>query len=382
MTSILNVLAIPPTPIQLLVAAAILVAEPALLAGFVLPSATAALLLGFLAHGGLVPLPVVLGTAAAAVVCGDTIGYAVGRRRAQRGPPATGSHLAGNPPNRSWIRLYGRVQQSIATVHRPRAARLVARHGGGTVFLARWLAGARTLVPRMVGEGGTSAWGFARWSVPAGLAWSSTYVLAGYLGGGSLDEVSGLLSRAVLGTVAVIVTVGAAAILLRRSVRRPPAAAQPRTTPRASPPPPAGSEPLPAHQTVRRQSRQRAATAEPRYPRDDPWRGSGLVGSGYGPGAGGQLGQFLLRDLDLLVDDDQFVDQFRRKPTRRSRGGRGSPRARLLPRLRRRWRRQAARLSEADVGKHIGNILAKLSLPPTEDTNRRVLAVLTYLRDR
>ncbi|WP_281898010.1 response regulator transcription factor [Phytohabitans aurantiacus] len=37
-------------------------------------------------------------------------------------------------------------------------------------------------------------------------------------------------------------------------------------------------------------------------------------------------------------------------------------------------------VSEAAVGKHVGNILAKLSLPPTDDSNRRVLAVLTYLR--
>ncbi|NUT47920.1 MAG: response regulator transcription factor [Saccharothrix sp.] len=42
----------------------------------------------------------------------------------------------------------------------------------------------------------------------------------------------------------------------------------------------------------------------------------------------------------------------------------------------------AARLvvTEAAVGKHVGNILAKLDLPPTEDANRRVLAVLAYLR--
>lgn len=42
----------------------------------------------------------------------------------------------------------------------------------------------------------------------------------------------------------------------------------------------------------------------------------------------------------------------------------------------------AARLfvSDAAVGKHVGNILAKLNLPPADDTNRRVLAVLAYLR--
>jgi DNA-binding NarL/FixJ family response regulator len=37
-------------------------------------------------------------------------------------------------------------------------------------------------------------------------------------------------------------------------------------------------------------------------------------------------------------------------------------------------------VTEAAVGKHVGNILAKLDLPPAEDTNRRVLAVLAYLR--
>jgi DNA-binding NarL/FixJ family response regulator len=37
-------------------------------------------------------------------------------------------------------------------------------------------------------------------------------------------------------------------------------------------------------------------------------------------------------------------------------------------------------VSEAAVSKHVGGILTKLDLPPAEDTNRRVLAVLTYLR--
>jgi len=39
-------------------------------------------------------------------------------------------------------------------------------------------------------------------------------------------------------------------------------------------------------------------------------------------------------------------------------------------------------ISEAAVGKHIGNILMKLDLPPADDSHRRVLAVLAYLNDR
>lgn len=41
---------------------------------------------------------------------------------------------------------------------------------------------------------------------------------------------------------------------------------------------------------------------------------------------------------------------------------------------------RALTVSEAAVAKHIGNILLKLDLPRTADDHRRVLAVLTYLR--
>lgn len=38
-------------------------------------------------------------------------------------------------------------------------------------------------------------------------------------------------------------------------------------------------------------------------------------------------------------------------------------------------------ITEATVGKHIGNVFEKLELPPDAGSHRRVLAVLTYLRD-
>lgn len=40
----------------------------------------------------------------------------------------------------------------------------------------------------------------------------------------------------------------------------------------------------------------------------------------------------------------------------------------------------ALHVTESAVGKHVGNILTKLGLLPSDDTNRRVMAVLAYLR--
>ncbi|MER7500544.1 response regulator transcription factor [Nonomuraea pusilla] len=121
---------------------------------------------------------------------------------------------------------------------------------------------------------------------------------------------------------------------------------------------------------------------------------SELLDSGDGSGVG-----YLLKDrvgdveefVDALLSvaaggtvvDSEVVRQLLRR--RRDPLERLSPREREVLALMAEGRSNAAIarslvVSEAAVGKHIGNILTKLDLPPAEDDHRRVLAVVTYLR--
>ncbi|WP_330288619.1 response regulator transcription factor [Streptomyces sp. NBC_00576] len=119
-----------------------------------------------------------------------------------------------------------------------------------------------------------------------------------------------------------------------------------------------------------------------------------LLDSGDGTGIG-----YLLKDRVGQVEE--FVDALRRvadggtvvdpEVVRQLLRRRRDPLERLTPREREvlalmaegRSNGSIARelvVSEAAVGKHIGGILAKLDLPPADETHRRVLAVLAFLR--
>jgi DNA-binding NarL/FixJ family response regulator len=119
-----------------------------------------------------------------------------------------------------------------------------------------------------------------------------------------------------------------------------------------------------------------------------------LLDSGAGRGVG-----YLLKDR--VTDVGDFVTALRTaadggtvvdpEVVRRLLGRRRDPLSRLTPRERQvlalvaEGHSNAAvarrlHISETVVGKHIGSVLTKLDLPPTDDTNRRVIAVLAYLR--
>lgn len=119
-----------------------------------------------------------------------------------------------------------------------------------------------------------------------------------------------------------------------------------------------------------------------------------LLDSGDGSGVGyllkdriGQVEDFLAAVGTVVaggtVVDPEVVRQLLRR--RRDPLERLTPREREVLALMAEGRSNAAIcrelvVSDAAVGKHIGNILMKLDLPPTEENHRRVLAVLEFLR--
>ena len=109
------------------------------------------------------------------VVCaivGDSVGYEVGK---VLGP---------------WL-LEHRPLRGQAGVHRGQD--LLARRGGPAVFLGRWLALARALVPGLAGMSGMRYRTFLAYNAAGGIVWGTTFVLIGYarrdvLRGGGQDR--------------------------------------------------------------------------------------------------------------------------------------------------------------------------------------------------
>ena len=166
--------------------------EAALLLGFVIPGETAALVGGALASSlgkGHVNLELMLVVIIGCAIVGDTTGYEVGK---VLGP---------------WL-LERRPLKDNLGVHK--ATQLIARFGGPAVFLGRWVALARAMVPGLSGMSGMRYRTFLLFNALGGIAWGTTFVLVGYAAGASYEKVAktiGVYSLAVVGVVVVAVAV-------------------------------------------------------------------------------------------------------------------------------------------------------------------------------
>ena len=149
--------------------------EDALALGFVIPGETVALLAGAAAKLGHVSLTGVLIVVIAAAVVGDTVGYEIGR------------HLG---PRVLQVGFLANRRKRI-----DEAREFLGRHGGSAVFLGRWVAFFRAVIPFLAGSARMPYPKFLAWNAAGGLTWGATVVLLGYAAGASYAQVEKVFGR-------------------------------------------------------------------------------------------------------------------------------------------------------------------------------------------
>lgn len=173
----------------LVVAGLIVFAEDALFVGFVLPGETAAFLAGAAAKIGHAPLAGVIIVVIAAAIVGDTVGYEIGR---VAGPRVLRWHVIDKRRKR--------VDDAQA---------FLARRGGSAVFLGRWIAFFRAVMPFLAGAARMHYPKFLGYNAAGGLAWGATVTLLGYAAGASYAQVEKTFGR-----TAAFVVLGIAVVAL------------------------------------------------------------------------------------------------------------------------------------------------------------------------
>ena len=188
-----RILTLPPA-LALLLVFALPALEASAFVGFIFPGEIGVLLGGVLANQHKLALWAVLIAGIAGAIIGDSVGYEVGRRY--------GRWLLDKIPNRI-----------LKQEHLDRAEESVRRNGGKAVFLGRFTAALRVLVPGFSGMSSIPYPKFLAWNAAGGTLWASTFVVLGYLVGSQYQRVEhnatlvGILLLAAIVAVVVVKTV-------------------------------------------------------------------------------------------------------------------------------------------------------------------------------
>jgi membrane-associated protein len=175
-------------------------AEDALFFGFVLPGETAAIIGGVAASQRHVSLVATMVVVVAAAILGDSAGYEVGRHF---GPRLLDSRL---------LRSRRRRLDS--------ARDLLARRGGAAVFLGRFVAFFRAVMPALAGSAPMPYPKFLAYNAAGGIVWGAGCVVLGYLAGNSYRTVEHAVGRGTAVAAAVIVVALVVGWRIRRHRRQ------------------------------------------------------------------------------------------------------------------------------------------------------------------
>lgn len=173
--------------------------EASAFVGVVIPGEIAVILGGVLANQHHLPLVAVLAAAIAGAVIGDSVGYLVGRRY--------GAQMIARLPSRL-----------VKPEHVRRTEDTIRRLGGKAVFVGRFTAALRALVPGMAGMAHMPYRRFLPWNVLGGASWASAFVVLGYLAGSQYHRVEQYANYIGLGLLAAVV--GFFVIRHRRAARQ------------------------------------------------------------------------------------------------------------------------------------------------------------------
>ncbi|WP_431968913.1 DedA family protein [Actinacidiphila sp. bgisy160] len=176
---------------------AVTAGETSAFVGLLLPGETVILLAAAIAgRGDLHPL-LLAGAVVTGGMAGDSLGFALGR------------HCERHPG--TWLR---RIRPDSRM---GRAQHFLVRHGGAAVFTGRFVGFVRTFLPFVAGASGMPYRRFFLYSSAASLVWGVGNVLLGYFAGAAA---TGLLHRAGLVAIPVLVAAGAAALIATRLLAR------------------------------------------------------------------------------------------------------------------------------------------------------------------
>ncbi|MFI7402453.1 DedA family protein [Streptomyces sp. NPDC049541] len=186
-------------PVVYLVITALVFAEDALFFGFVLPGETAVIVGGVLARRGNVELVWLTLAVVLAAIAGDSVGYEIGRRA---GPPL----LSRGPLRRRAERV-------------EKARDLIRRRGPAAVFVGRFVALFRSLVPALAGASNMPYRRFLLYNALGGLVWGVGNAVLGYAAGAAYEHAESLVGRTVALAFAALVVVALVVWRIRRHRR-------------------------------------------------------------------------------------------------------------------------------------------------------------------
>lgn len=186
-------------PVIYAVVAALVFAEAALFFGFVFPGETAIVIAGVLASQHRVSLWLLLVVIVLAAVVGDSIGYEIGRRFGDR-----------------------LIEMRALRKHRDRignAQGLLRRRGALAVFIGRFTAVLRAMMPALAGSARIPYGRFLVFNALGGMTWGIGFTVGGFVAGTAFEQVAHWAGRVLL-TVVVALAVAAIAVWVVRRRRR------------------------------------------------------------------------------------------------------------------------------------------------------------------